>query len=153
MSLVKNSKTFKKFNEFLRLTPGITTIFTVYASVFFLTHLVGCFWFLLAKLYDFPEDSWVRQEFDGWVGDFGEEPTFNVTRFDYNEDSNVGLWYSMSLYWASQTLLTVGFGDISGKNLPERIFCICWIVFAVTFYSYAIGNITNVVSSMDIATE
>jgi homoserine trans-succinylase len=59
----------------------------------------------------------------------------------------------MSLYWASQTLLTVGFGDINGKSLAERIFCICWIVSAVIFYSYSIGNITSVVSSMDVTTE
>jgi len=61
MSVFKNSKTFKRINEFLRLAPGITTIMTVFASVFFLTHLVACFWFLLAKLFDFPDDCWVRR--------------------------------------------------------------------------------------------
>jgi hypothetical protein len=59
----------------------------------------------------------------------------------------------MSFYWAVQTLLTVGFGDINGKNVQERVFCICWIVFAVSFYSYSVGNVTNVISSMDVATE
>jgi len=46
-------------------------------------------------------------------------------------------------------LLTVGFGDINGKNIQERIFCICWIVFAVSFYSYSVGNVTGIIASMD----
>jgi hypothetical protein len=59
----------------------------------------------------------------------------------------------MAFYWAMQTLLTVGFGDINGKTMPERIFCIIWIITAVAFYSYSIGNVANVISSLDMKDE
>jgi hypothetical protein len=59
MQVFQNNKQIKKINEFLRLTPGITTIFTVLATVLFVTHLVACFWFLLAKITNFPDNCWV----------------------------------------------------------------------------------------------
>ena len=147
---MKTLNTLKKFNDFLRLTPGITTIGQVIATVLFITHLVACFWVLLAKLTDFPDDCWVKRQTDAWDDAFGGVKEYNST--NYNTDNHM-LWYSMSFYWAVQTLLTVGFGDINGKNVQERIFCIAWIVFAVSFYSYSIGNVTNVISSVDVATE
>lgn len=150
MSFIRNNSTIKKFNEFLRLSPGITTIFTVIAGVFYLSHLVACFWFLVAKITDFPDDCWVRRQQLDWEANFGSDP--NYISEDYSTDQ-VGLWYSMSVYWTVQTLLTVGFGDINGKNVQERVFVICWIVFAVSFYSYSVGNVTSVISSMDDQTQ
>lgn len=61
LGFIRNNKTIKKFNEFLRLSPGITTIFTVFAAVIYLSHLVACFWFLLAKITDFPDSCWVTR--------------------------------------------------------------------------------------------
>ena len=133
------------------MTPGISNMFFVISSVLFLNHLVGCFWFLMAKLMDFPETCWVSRQLKGWHTNFDNNPDFDIT--PYLPENNYVLWYTMSFYWALQTLLTVGFGDINGKNMPERIFCIIWIICAVSFYSYSIGNVANVISSMDMKDE
>ena len=55
----------------------------------------------------------------------------------------------MAVYWALQTLTTVGFGDITIKTVNERLFAILWMIIGVAFYSYAIGNMTNMVADMD----
>lgn len=68
----------------------LSIIFTVIACV----HIAACFWFLTYKLSDYSPDSWVM-------------------RLDY-QDSNNGKKYLASLYWAVATILTVGYGDISG---------------------------------------
>jgi hypothetical protein len=46
----------------------------------FITHIMGCFWFLAAKLQDFAPDTWVYEK--GIV------------------DENPGFQYLVSFYWA-----------------------------------------------------
>jgi len=48
-------------------------------------------------------------------------------------------------------LTTVGFGDISGKNMYERLFAIMWMLIGIGFYSIMFGNMTNLLDSMDAA--
>ena len=50
-------------------------------------------------------------------------------------------------------MTTVGFGDITIVSVSERIFAILWMVVGIAFYSYAIGNMANLVESMDADTE
>ena len=59
----------------------------------------------------------------------------------------------MAIYWALMTLTTVGFGDISVKTTSERVFAILWMIVGVAFYSYAIGNMTSMITSMDSKNE
>ena len=53
------------------------------------------------------------------------------------------------MYWALQTLTTVGFGDTTIITPSERMFAIAWMVIGVALYSYAIGLLTNVIERMD----
>ena len=97
-------------------------MFSVTISVFFLIHLVGCFWFLFAKLDDFNPDTW-------------------VVRLGYiDKDSRTQ--YLASIYWALQTLTTVGFGDINAVTVTEKLISIFSMIFGVGFYSYTIGNLS-----------
>jgi len=45
-------------------------------------------------------------------------------------------------------LTTVGYGDMQGTLTIERIYSTMWILIGVAFYSFMIGNITSIVSSM-----
>jgi hypothetical protein len=47
----------------------------------------------------------------------------------------------------------VGFGDISGNNNVEYTFSCCWMIFGVGFYSYTIGNMTQMITSIDTDNE
>lgn len=104
---------------------------TIFTTIIFATHLVGCFWFLVAKEGGFKPTSWVvRQGI---------------------QDEDTSMKYLQSVYWAFQTLTTVGFGDINGKNVHERIFAIAWMLLGIGFYSIMFGNMTNLLDSMDAA--
>jgi hypothetical protein len=47
------------------------------------------------------------------------------------------------------TVLTVGYGDISGHTLIERCFSIFWMLLGVAFYTLTIGTITSVLDHID----
>lgn len=53
LRLLKSNQTFKRVFDLINMNVGIMKMVTVTVSVFFLVHLVGCFWFLQAKLDDF----------------------------------------------------------------------------------------------------
>ena len=47
----------------------------------------------------------------------------------------------------------MGFGDVSIISVSERIFAILWMIVGVAFYSYAIGNVTNLIANLDADSE
>lgn len=57
--------------------------------------------------------------------------------------------YTLAFYWALQTLTTVGFGDITIKTRQERLFAIGWMVIGISFYSFAIGQISTFIQNTD----
>ena len=115
------------------MNSGAAQILTLIITTTFLMHVVACFWFMGAKFADFGPETWPART--GYVYKTSEEQ------------------YLLCLYWALQTLTTVGFGDIGGKTVFERIFCCCWMLAGIAFYSFAIGNMSNLIASMDKNTE
>lgn len=98
-------------------------------GVFFLVHLMACLWFLIAKLSDFQPNSWAVQK-----GLVEEHPLIQ---------------YLVSVYWAFQTVTTVGFGDIAIALPEEFCFSLLWMIFGVSFYSFTVGNVSTIIANMD----
>jgi hyperpolarization activated cyclic nucleotide-gated potassium channel 1 len=113
----------------MRVNPGVTRLLRVMIMVGLLVHLMSCLWYLVAKFQDFSEDAWVAQ----------------------NElmDSSIGHKYVSSMYWAFQTLTTVGYGDVISITVYERVVSLIWIVFGVIFYSFTIGSLQSIIRSFD----
>jgi hyperpolarization activated cyclic nucleotide-gated potassium channel 2 len=61
--------------------------------------------------------------------------------------------YLGSLYWALQTLTTVGFGDICAIRTTEKVITIFWMIFGIGFYSFTIGNLSQIIASIDTRSE
>ena len=55
----------------------------------------------------------------------------------------------MSVYWAFQTITTVGFGDISIGLEVEYVMAIAWMFVGVSFYSYSVGSVAGIIANMD----
>ena len=47
----------------------------------------------------------------------------------------------------TQTVVTVGYGDINSGNTSERIFSSFLMFIGVFFYSFTIGNVTTLLAS------
>lgn len=94
-----------------------------------LCHTLSCMWFLVAKLEDFHEETW-------------------VTRYGYN-DSTIFEQYLAGLYFIVATITTVGYGDISGKSTAEQGFGIILMIIGVIAYSTAISSFMSIMTASD----
>ena len=61
----------------------------------------------------------------------------------------IGEVYVTSMYWTITTMSTVGYGDISGTNSSERIFCAAIMIIGVTLFSYVNGAVASLLANFD----
>jgi hypothetical protein len=97
--------------------------------MFFLVHLMGCFWHLAAMLED--------NTYETWVG----------ARDLVEEDATYKYWNAF--YWSFQTVTTVGYGDFTISTNTEYMLALFWMLIGVNFYSFTIGNITSIIATID----
>ena len=95
-----------------------------------LTHISACLWFLTAKFNNFSPDTWVARE-------------------DLLDREPIEL-YAWAMHWATQTVTTVGYGDIPAYTNSEIIFSFIWGLLGVLFYSFIIGNFTSIISNQNM---
>jgi CRP-like cAMP-binding protein len=93
-------------------------------------HIGACGWVFVGRLNnEFEAENWIM------VGGFADL-------------DNVEL-YIVAMYWVMTTVATVGYGDIHPVNTEERVFNCFTMLAGVCIYSYMIGALTNLISSLD----
>jgi hypothetical protein len=127
--IFKNSKSFQGIIRIIKMNAGVAKLMKVTGATILLVHLMSCFWFLIAKFDDFNPDTWVYR-----LGIIDSTPWYQ---------------YLVSLYWAFQTLTTVGFGDVGSMTNIEIVVCCVWMIMGVGFYSFIIGNLSSIMNDID----
>jgi len=59
--LVKYNRSMTKILQGMKMNQGIKRMVSVTITMLFMVHLIGCLFFLLAKLEDFSPDTWVTR--------------------------------------------------------------------------------------------
>ena len=97
----------------------------------FLCHIAACFWLAIAEIES-------ENNYEGtWLEQF------------YPQYSTESEFYAISFYWTITTITTVGYGDITGKNILEYIFSSICMVIGVISFSYANGSLASIISNYD----
>ena len=128
LRVLKNSRLITDVIEVLQVNPAVTRLTKILASVFYMVHITACLWFFVAN-FEKKENNWADQK-----GLYTEPPMFQ---------------YLVAVYWAFQTVTTVGFGDIGIAYLEEYILSIMWMLFGVSVYTLTIGNVSSIIASID----
>ncbi|KAL9191234.1 hypothetical protein ACHAXT_000940 [Thalassiosira profunda] len=110
---------------------GVSRMVKIVMLIMLVTHLVGCFWFLI-----------------GLTGGSGELNGGWVFRY-YLELSPKATQYVASMYWAFSTLTTVGYGDISARTPAEQIYAMGMMLVGVSWYAYIVSSMSSIMSSFD----
>jgi len=99
------------------------------ALMIFLIHVFSCVWFYTSKANAFYPGTWV----------------FNRGMLDMTPFEQ----YIVSVYWACQTVTTVGYGDICSSIFAEFYVVIIWMLVGTFQYAFTVGNMTGIIASAD----
>ena len=81
----------------------------------------------------------IKQDFEGtWLQPFYEEYKGQKLMI-----------YGVSIYWTITTITTVGYGDISGNNIAEMIFCCFVMIIGVIAFGFANGTLASIMTNYD----
>ena len=128
----QKSKLLAYINEFLKIGFGMERLLFFLIVFMILSHLASCLWIIMATLYN-PDGS-----FKGtWMENFEEY-----------EESNKNI-YIVAFYWIISTITTVGYGDISGTNNVERVFCSICMFIGVLAFTIANGSLASIIQNYD----
>lgn len=130
LSLLNNNASFKRLLDAINLSAGIKRLLVIASVVFFMVHLMACVYFLVGTFEDEDENNWIV----------------------YNNllDAEPYYQYLVSVYWALQTLTTVGYGDVHTRSVYEQLAAIIWMIIGVGFFSFTIGNMASIFNQIDI---
>lgn len=115
------------------MNAGVTRMIFTLVFALLSVHLISCFWFMAASFSDFGPDTW-------------------VARMSMQDQDNPTM-YLMCIYWALQTVATVGYGDFGAITEAELFLSVFWMIFGVGFYSFVIGNLTSIIANANANSE
>jgi len=140
LRVLKLSK-FGKVLDSYNINPALVGVQKLVLEICFVAHIVSCFWHFLTT-----DD--VRDDVSPDYSNDRPNPDGNTwtTRFGY-ETSSLGTRYIASFYWTISTMLSIGYGDISGVNSSERIYCICTELVGAVLFGAVIAQVTRLIES------
>jgi hypothetical protein len=111
--------------------------------VYSFNHLAGCMWIFVGRIHsglveppfpDPPEEAW-------WDVQYGE-------MFDADSNSvTKSRQYIDAMYFVMMTLTSVGYGDITPKNVSEKWYCYMLMYCTAFVYAYVIGVFADMVAA------
>eukprot|EP01023_Acetabularia_acetabulum_P016557 TRINITY_DN1816_c0_g1_i1.p1 TRINITY_DN1816_c0_g1~~TRINITY_DN1816_c0_g1_i1.p1 ORF type:complete len:729 (+),score=74.15 TRINITY_DN1816_c0_g1_i1:152-2188(+) len=110
-----------------------------------IVNLLGCMWFFVAERTiewgsQYPPQTWISN----YLGLDGEASQPELE--DIISKSKAHL-YLASIYFALTTVTTVGYGDVTPKNDPERVCAMLIFMAGVIFFAFQISSVTELVAS------
>jgi hypothetical protein len=127
--LFKLGKTANSVADFID-SPYLLSLVTLLLMTVFVSHLLGCFWFLIAP-YDTTDPTRT------WWG----TTMLASTKAEH---------YIASVYWSFSTMTTVGYGDIVPTNTVERLYACAAMIAGATIFGYVVGNVASMSMTADI---
>eukprot|EP00347_Sterkiella_histriomuscorum_P012023 403370187 len=120
----KQSETYHKIEKKIKMNNAIFRQIISMMAAIIIAHIFACFWYITARINDFGPDTWVFRR--------------RIL------DNEVYAQYMLAYYWSSQTITTLGYGDIPAVTEFEIALSLIWMGVGVAFYSFVVGNFTSI---------
>lgn len=136
----------EKFALGFKLSKNAFRIVNMMFLLVLTSHVVGCMFFLLANVkhlqgstHNWADKAGVLRACSLWPRTCAAPPSAHLVKTQY----------LMALYWATATVTTVGYGDISSYSLGEVVFATCVLVIGTYLYTLVVAYMTEVIAQLD----
>ena len=129
LKIVKEKSKFLKYiGNFLQLSLGFERLSFFVFTFLMMTHILTCLWVMIASFVNDQDykDTWLEPYFEKDISH-----------------------YMTSFYWATTTITTVGYGDISAHNDLEMVFCTLVQIIGVSGFAFASSSLTSIITNYD----
>lgn len=116
--------------QFSREWKGMKDLLILFFVIIFIAHLAACGWYYVGILSNKEHYS------NNWI----------KTQDLLNQEWTIQ--YMSAFYWATVTVMTVGYGDITPQNNLERIVCLFVILFGGMIFPYSINSIGSIIEDI-----
>ena len=124
----ENNQIQKSAPGSLKVSDKFSDLIMVISTFFLGCHIIGCLWIVTANMsYDEKFEYQDSKYKNNWINND-----------KYNQYTARQL-YIAAYYYTVTTVTTVGYGDITGTNSGEKIFCMILMVSGVVFFSIVSG--------------
>ncbi len=129
MKIVKERNTISKYlNEVLKVSVALERLVFFCFIFMMLVHIVTCFWVIISTF---------------------EEDDMNLIMRNGMQDYDAVQLYVACFYYTTVIVTTIGYGDITVRTPLEQVFGIFLLIIGVVGFSFAIGSLSSVLSSLD----
>eukprot|EP00775_Hariotina_reticulata_P011835 gene11835-11979_t len=101
---------------------------TMALGMMLMLHWTACIWYYVAAMYQ-GQDTWIAIQ--------------NL------EDADHVHKYITALYWSTTTMCTVGYGDVYGTTIREKIVAMMSMLLGASTFGYFMGTVSIMVSAMN----
>jgi len=127
--LGKSSKNMlNNIRRFLKISQGFQRLMIFLFVFCMICHIVACIWIILAQLDEGNDKSWMTDE-------------YKIMPHHHQ--------YLVAFYFTITTITTVGYGDISGGTVSEKIGAIILMLLGVISFSFASASLNSILQAFD----
>jgi len=128
---------FTKFESYLAVSPAVTSLINFMRLLLInliIAHWIACLWHFTALLE-------VGKARSTWLTSYG------IIDRDWK------VRYVFSLYWATTTMITVGYGDITPVTTTEKVLAMITMVVAGGVFANTMNSINEILAGLDNTTQ
>jgi len=141
----KIGRMIAKYEVEIDVSHNVIVMLRFVIGVIVVSHWLGCFWFMIPTLMEFPADSWVQSMTSGT----GMDADGNALPLA-DQCVSKHTQYIVCFYWAVTTMSTIGYGDISPTNDEERIFASFCMILGSGIFAFGMSTMCDIVAHLNL---
>jgi len=125
LRIMRVNRVFRRWENMYSINYSVFGLYCYIAFVFASTHWFACFYHLV---------KFVENGSTSWVSASGSTDTWDT--------------YVFALHWATQTISSIGYGDVGPVTTAERMFITIFMFIGGVIFAFALGEICGAVQSL-----